>query len=79
MRTNWFLEDYIPLFFKNTSFFRFLGLVPAVIYSFLTVSTLKGDSEYLYLIYPTFIAIPILAIICVILYQKGLKKYEAYG
>lgn len=78
-RTNWFLEDYIPTIYQKAFFFNFIALAPSVVYGFLTISVMKGDFTYLYLIKPTLNGIPILAILCIILYKNGLKKYEAFS
>lgn len=76
-RTNWFLEDYYPLLFQNAFFFNFIALAPSIITGFLSVSVMKGDFTYLYLLIPPIIATPILGILSYYLYKKGL--YEAFG
>lgn len=78
-RLVWFFEEYVPLFFKNTSFFSLLGLIPSVIFSFLAVEVARGSFEYVYLLYYAIPTIPLFALLSYVMYKKGIEKYEAFG
>lgn len=78
-KLTWFFEEYLPTFFKNTSFFYLLGLVPSVVFGFLATEIFVNNFQYLFLIKYSLISIPILIVLNIILWKKGIKKYEAYG
>lgn len=78
-RATWFFEEYVPLFLQNTSFFKFIGVIPSVIFAFLAVDVMRGNFEYLFLLIASTISIPVLILVCIIMWRGGIKKYEAYG
>lgn len=78
-KLTWFFEEYVPAFFKNTSFFYLLGLIPSVIFAFLTTEIFTNNYQYLFLLKYSLISIPILLILNIVIWKYGIKKYEAYG
>ena len=78
-RTIWFFEDYLPLFLKGAPFFRFLGIIPSVIYAFLVVELVRNNYTYLYLIHYSIFSAILLIPTAILLYVKGVQRYEAFG
>lgn len=78
-RTLYFFEDYVPLFFQNTRFFAALAFIPSVIYSYLVVAVASGNFEHLYFLYISTIMMVLFSVLCVMMWKRGVKKYEAYG
>ena len=78
-RITWFFEEYVPAFFKGTSFFYLLGLIPSVIFAFLTTEIFNNSFQYIFLLKYAIISIPIFIILNIKIWKNGIKKYEAFG
>lgn len=73
-------EKFTPVLFEGSYFKDFFYLLPSAFYGYFAVEALRGNFSTMLGYLPYFMIVnAILLIITHIVFNRGLKKYEAFG